>query len=281
MRLSGVGMVAGVVGRPIARSLSPAIHNAWLAAAGLDGVYAPLSVTAERFEGLVGALRGGSLRGLNVTAPFKESALALADEADPAARAAGAANLLLFGADGRVEARNTDGLGLMAALGEQAGAFQPVGATVVLLGAGGAAKGAAAILLAAGVDQLRVVNRTAERAEALAETLGPKATAHDWGALEQALDGAALLVNATTLGRSGESPLSLPLERMRGDAVVMDMIYHPLRTALLARAEAAGLAPVDGLAMLIGQARPSFEALFGAPPPARVDARRVALEAMA
>ena len=280
MKIGGGTAVAGVVGRPITGSLSPAIHNAWLGAAGIDGVYVPFELAdATAFTAFVRGLRGsGSVRGLNVTAPFKEAALAAADRADAPAQAAGAANLLLFQPDGTVAARNTDGLGLLYALRTQAN--MDVGRkVVVMLGAGGAARGAAATLIGAGAAEVRIVNRTLDRAEALAEALGPWATAMTWADLHAGMAGADLLVNATTLGREGGEPLVVELEALPTEAVVMDMIYRPLRTPLLAQAEARGNTPVDGLAMLIGQAVPSFEALFGRRPP-DMDVRSVALEAM-
>lgn len=281
MRIGGATVVAGLVGRPIQGSLSPAIHNAWLASAGLDGVYVPFELAdGAALNAFVCALRGGgSVRGVNVTAPFKERALAAADRADAPAQAAGAANLLLFEADGSVSARNSDGLGLLYALRTQAG-LEPRGKRAVLLGAGGAARGAASTLLAAGATEVRVVNRTRDRAEGLVEALGPGATAWAWSDVQEAVRGADLLINATTLGRDGSEPLALSLEGLAPGAAVLDMGYRPLRSALLLQAESLGFARVDGLAMLIGQAIPSFEALFGRVPPEAVDIRATALEAM-
>jgi len=268
---------AGVVGRPVGHSLSPLIHAAWLETAGLDGAYHAFEVEPEGFDAFIAARRGGPLVGLNVTAPHKERALALADTADAAARAAGAANLLLFTPDGRVGARNTDGLGLLAALAEQAPGLQLRGARVVLLGAGGAARSAAVTLRGAGAAEVRIVNRTLSRASTLAAETG--AASFAWADLPAALAAADALVNATTLGREGGEPLDIALDGLRPGAAVMDMVYRPLETPLLRQARARGFVPVDGLAMLIGQARPSFEAFFGRPPPP-LDVRALALEAL-
>ena len=258
--------VAGVAGQPIAHSLSPVIHGAWIAAAGLDAVYRAFGPADEAaFAALVDAGRGGALCGLNVTAPFKAQALALADEVGAAARACGSANLLVF-ADGRLRADSTDGLGLMAALGEQAPDLDVRGRPVVVLGAGGAARAAAAALKAAGAE-VGVLNRTEARARTLADDLGVTvADAH-------ALGEAALVVNALSV------PPTVDLAALRDDAVLMDMTYKPLVTSFLAGGRARGLTTVDGLAMLIGQARPSFRALFGVEPP-DVDVRAVALAAL-
>lgn len=256
-------LVAGVAGQPIAHSLSPVIHGAWIAAAGVDAVYRAFGpADAAAFADLVDQGRGGALRGLNVTAPFKAQALALADEASETARTCGAANLLLF-ENGRVRADSTDGLGLMAALAEQAPALDVRGRPVVVLGAGGAARAAAAALKAAGAG-VGVLNRTAQRARALAEDLGVAVV--DGGALGEA----ALVVNALSV------PPAIDLAALRNDAVLMDMTYKPLVTRFLAEGRARGLTTVDGLAMLIGQAGPSFRALFGVEPP-HVDVRAAAL----
>ncbi|HEY1750000.1 MAG TPA: shikimate dehydrogenase [Caulobacteraceae bacterium] len=279
--INGATAVAGIVGAPVGHSLSPMIHNAWLEAAGIDGAYVPFSPPADGFAALVRGLKGGAIRGLNVTVPFKEAALALADRPSPRAVRAGAANLLLFEADGTLAADNTDGLGLLTALAEQAPGFRADAGPALILGAGGAAKGAAAALLQAGAPEIRIVNRTHERAAALAAALGGPVKAVAVG--RQAFDGAALIVNATTLGLGGgpgpEAAFGAAFGAARPGAVALDMVYRPLRTQFLARAAAAGLTPVDGLAMLIGQAVPSFEAFFGAAPPA-IDVRGLCLAAL-
>ncbi|MBV9509595.1 MAG: shikimate dehydrogenase [Caulobacteraceae bacterium] len=279
-RITGATCIAGVVGSPVRHSLSPLIHNAWLAAAGIDGVYVAFPAEPGGFKALVDGFRGGVVAGLNVTLPFKEEALALADRASARALAAGAANLLLFEADGAVRADNTDGLGLLAALALQAPGYDIAQRPVVVFGAGGAARGAAAALLDAGSPQVRLVNRTRARAEAIAEALGERIEVFDWGASREALAGAGAVVNATRLGLEGGEPLAVSLDGLHHGAVVMDMVYKPLRTAFLARAEAQGFRAVDGLAMLIGQAEPSFNAFFGADPPVGVDVRGLALQAL-
>ena len=275
--ITGATLVAGVAGAPVEHSLSPLIHNAWLAAAGIDGVYVAFRPPADAFAAFARGLAGGAVRGLNVTVPFKETALELATDASDRALGAGAANLLVFEPDGGVRADNTDGEGLIAALAAQAPAWRPGAGPVVILGAGGAARGAAAALIAAGADEIRLVNRSRGRAGSLAAALGPAARAVESGV--QAFDGAALVINATTLGLGGGAGPDAAFEAMRPDAVALDMVYRPLRTEFLARAKQAGLRTVDGLAMLIGQAAPSFETLFGAPPPA-IDVRGLCLKAL-
>jgi shikimate dehydrogenase len=280
MTISGATLLTGVIGAPIRHSLSPLIQNAWIRAAGLDAVYVALSPKPDRVGPLIDSLRGGAIRGLNVTLPFKETALSCADQASARAVRAGAANLLLFEPDGPIRADNTDGQGLLAALAQQAPTLDVASRPVVVLGAGGAARGAVAALLDAGAPEVRVVNRTLERAHALAEALGDRVTVHEWGALREALTTASAVINATSLGLSGKEPLAVSFDGLQAGAVVMDMVYRPLRTAFLSRAASDGFVTVDGLAMLIGQAAPSFEAFFGQAPPKAVDVRALALAAL-
>ena len=278
MSISGATRVAGVVGRPIAHSMSPILHNAWLAAAGIDGVYVPFSTQPGRFTAFARSLRGGTVAGLNVTLPFKGEALALADEASFRARSAEAANVLVFREDGLIFADNTDGLGMLGAFAEQAPGFDPKAGPVAILGAGGAARGAAAAFVEAGCPEVRIVNRTLARAQEIAAPLGAQALP-----LSEAVagfDGVVAVVNATSAGLSGSAGLDVPLAATPQEAVIMDMVYKPLKTPFLAEAEALGRRTVDGLAMLIGQAVPSFEYFYGQLPPREVDVRRLAIEAL-
>jgi shikimate dehydrogenase len=267
--ITGAARLGGIVGRPVAHSLSPVIHNAWIEAAGMDAVYAPFSPPDEAgFDTLVAFGRAGMLAGVNVTAPFKEQAFAAADTASAEAKATGSANVLVF-RDGRVHAESTDGFGLLHALADQAPALTLKGATVVMLGAGGAARAAAGTLIAAGA-RVRIVNRSRDRAQALADDLGEAVTVADEA---DAFDGAALVVNALSI------PPTLDLARLAAGTVVMDMTYRPVETAFLRAAKAQGLTPVDGLGMLIGQAGPSFRAIFDVEPPP-LDLRPLLLEAI-
>ena len=256
-RITGAAMVAGIAGNPVAHSLSPVIHNAWLAAGGIDGAYVPFApADAAGFEALVAAGRAGLIMGLNVTAPFKEQAFALADQATPAARLTSSANILQF-ENGLVLADSSDGIGLMRGLKEQAPDLDVAGRPVVMLGAGGAARAGSGALVEAGAE-VRIVNRSPERAEALAADLGPSVRVMADG---DAFDGAALVINALSV------PPTIDFDRIAPGTVVMDMTYKPLATPFLTAARERGLPTVDGLAMLIGQAAPSFEALFRRPPP--------------
>ncbi len=276
--LTGAAKLAGVVGYPITHSLSPRLHGAWIEAAGLDAAYVPLAPDEPGFESLIEGFRGGVFSGVNVTLPFKERALHLADVADPLARMAGAANLLLFRKDGSIEARNTDGEGLLYALRQQAPHWKADMGPVTVLGAGGAARGAVAALSLAGAANIRVLNRTMGRAEALSALLPCKA--FDWKDATAAFDGVMTLINATSGQLEGASELPLPEKAVSPDAVAMDMVYTPLATPFLIATNQKGFLPVDGLDMLIGQARPSFEAMFGIAPPNELDARALLLGAL-
>ena len=265
--ISGAAVVAGVAGRPIAQSLSPLLHNAWIAAAGLDAAYVPFAPQDEAgFDALIAAGRAGLIRGLNVTAPFKAQALACADDVLPTARDCGSANLLVF-EDGRVTADSTDGAGLILALAEQAPALTLDGATAVVLGAGGAARAAVVALSEAGAA-VWIINRTEATALAMAEELSRPDRPVQVG--DAALGQADLVVNALSVQPA------INIDQLKAGAVLMDMTYRPLETAFLAAGRARSLTGVDGLAMLIGQARPSFRALFGVDAP-DIDVRSRAL----
>jgi shikimate dehydrogenase len=274
--ITGQTLVAGVTGAPVTHSLSPTLHNAWLAATGIDGVYVAFRARTDAFAALVEGLRGGVVRGLNVTAPFKEEALALADRHSPRAQRSGSANLLVFEPDGMISADNTDGEGLLHAFRIQASGFDVTARPVTIWGAGGAARGAAAALQAAGAPRVDVVNRTPARAEALATALGSGVRAIAVADADPALREAGAVINATPMGSDGAMALQASLTHLPADAVVMDMVYRPLRTGLLEAAQSRGLRTVDGLEMLIGQAIPSFKAFFGAEPPP-IDVRGLAL----
>jgi shikimate dehydrogenase len=278
--ISATTTVAGVAGHPVRHSLSPMIHNAWLAAAGIDGVYVAFTPPADGFRRFAEGLSGGAVRGINVTLPFKEQALSLASRATPRAEKAEAANLLIFERDGRITADNTDGLGLIAAFEAQAPGFDFRAGPVAILGAGGAARGAAAALAEAGAPEIRIVNRTLAKAEFVAGALGARGKAFALDEAAPALAGVTAVINATSAGLVNGGRLEIPLDATPDEAVVMDMLYRPIVTPFLEAAQALGRRTVDGLGMLVGQAEPSFEAFFGQAPPKDVDVRALAAKAM-
>lgn len=277
--ISGSTVVAGVCGSPVRHSLSPLLHNAWLEAGGVDGVYVAFAPPADRFAKFVDGLRGGAVRGLNITLPFKEAALIAADQVSERAQGAAAANLLIFETDGSIVADNTDGLGLLGAFAAQAPGFDCQTGPVLVLGAGGAARGAAMALAQAGCPQVRLLNRTLSRAQGVAQSIqGAKAWPTD--DMAGALDGVIAVINATSAGVANDGLLDVPMERAPKTAVAMDMVYTPLVTPFLALAQAAGLRTVDGLEMLIRQAVPSFETFYGVSPNPKADVRGLAIAAL-
>lgn len=255
---------AGVAGWPIAHSLSPSLHGFWIAEHKLDASYVPLAIKPEEFEQAVLALPGQGFRGLNVTLPHKEAAYRLATTHDDAARATGAVNTIVF-ENGRVSGRNTDVFGFAESVREK-GVADLNGATAVVLGAGGAARAVIAALLTMRVERIIVVNRTIDKAQALAAFFGERVVTAAWADLPNQLSRANLFVNTTSLGMTGQPALGVDVGPMPQDGVVVDIVYRPLETPLLARAKARGLKVVDGLGMLLHQARPGFAAWFGVEP---------------
>ncbi len=269
---TGRARVAGVVGWPIAQSLSPLIHTAWIQALGVDAVYAPFALDPELFETGLAGLAAGGVVGVNVTAPLKERAFDLADEHTPAARLAEAVNLLTHRPGGGWRGDNTDILGIKEALG----GAEPTGSGhALVLGAGGAAQAGVLALSALGWRDLLIANRTEARAQALCDRLAGRVDSNicalAWESRSEGVRGAGLIANFTKLGMVGQPELALDVSAARDDAVVFDAVYAPLETPLLAAARARGLDVVNGLSMLVAQARPSFAAFYGvAPPPADV-----------
>lgn len=261
MTISGAAKLSGVAGWPIGHSLSPALHGYWIAEHKLDAAYVPLAIAPDGFGEVFKALPKLGFRGLNVTLPHKEEAFRLVDTHDDAAKATGAVNTVVFD-DGRAHGRNTDVFGFAESLRE-AGVTTLL--DVVVLGAGGAARGVVAALLSMQAARVHLVNRTVARAQALASHFGARVVAHDWEALPKLLSATGMLVNTTSLGMSGQPPLEIDLKPMR-QGVVGDIVYRPLQTPLLAQAHAQGLKTVDGLGMLLHQARPGFAAWFGVEP---------------
>ena len=269
---SGKAKVAGVIGWPVGHSLSPRLHGYWLDRYGIDGAYIPLPVNPRDLADALRLLPRIGLCGANVTVPHKEAALSLVDNLDAQARAIGAVNTIVARPDGTLEGRNTDAFGFLENLLRSAPRWH-VHKPAAVLGAGGSARAVCVALLDAGVPKVYVVNRTVARAEELARTLGDQVIPVAWSLQADALAEAALLVNATTLGMKGQPEADLDLSRLPGDAVVADLVYTPIETPLLKAARARGNTVVDGLGMLIHQARPGFEAWFGVAPEVTEDLR--------
>jgi shikimate dehydrogenase len=269
--LTAKGRLAGVIGWPVGHSRSPQLHGHWLARYNIDGAYVPMAVAPERLEAALRGLAALGFRGCNVTVPHKEAAMALVDELDPLARRIAAVNTIVLREDGGLFGTNTDGFGFLANLQAGSPGWSAARGPAVVIGAGGAARAVIVALIDAGAPEIRLANRTRARAEKLvaelgAAELGGPVTVVDWDDRAAALDGAALLVNATTEGMVGRRALDLTLDALPADALVNDIVYVPLETPLLAAARARGNPVVDGVGMLLHQARPGFEAWFGVAP---------------
>ena len=256
---------AFVCGHPIAHSRSPLIHGYWLSHHGIEGFYATVDVAPADFPAFLDRLRQESHRGGNVTIPHKEAAFILVDRKDEAAAAIGAVNTLWLEGT-TLCGSNTDAYGFAANLDDRAPGWDDRKGPVVVLGAGGAARAVLFALSQRGFTDIRIVNRTVERAKALAVHFGPAFSPHGPEAVHDLLRDAVLLVNTTPAGMSGHGDLSLDLEALPETALVTDIVYAPLETALLAAARARGLRTVDGLGMLLHQAVPGFEKWFGVRP---------------
>jgi shikimate dehydrogenase len=267
MKITGSTQLAGIMGWPVAHSRSPLLHSFWLEKTGADGAYIPLPVRPENTEKALRALPILGFRGCNLTIPHKQAALAVVDKVEPVARRIGAVNTIIVAPDGSLEAWNTDAFGFVENLRDTVPNWSPGSGPAVILGAGGSARAVVAALTDAGVSEIRMINRTLPRAEAVARDLATAATritVHSWREIGRVQDDAGLLVNTTSLGMIGEPPLVLDLS-LPQYAPVVDIVYVPLETSLLAAARRRGHPVVDGLGMLLHQGRPGFEAWFGAP----------------
>mgnify|MGYP005639009749 FL=1 len=266
MMLSGTARLAGVMGWPVAHSRSPRLHGYWLQQHGIDGAYVPLAVRPENLPLALGALSVLGFAGCNLTIPHKEAALDLVDEITPLAARIGAINTVIVKADGTLCGDNTDAYGFIENLRGSVAGFDPAAGPAVVLGAGGAARAVCAGLIEAGATEICLLNRTQERAEIVARDLGAALRVEPWSGRGAALQGAALLVNTTSLGMTGQAALDIDLAALPLAAVVNDLVYSPLTTALLGAAAERGNITVGGLGMLLHQARPGFAAWFGAEP---------------
>ena len=269
-------LLAGVIGDPVAHSRSPRLHGHWLRRYGIEGHYVPLHVSRDRLHETLRMLPELGFKGINVTIPHKETVLQIADSVTDRAALIGAANTLTYTAKGMLQADNTDGAGFIENVRQYTPGWSSSEGPALVLGAGGAARAVVSALLQDGCPEVVLVNRTRARAEALRDHFGAKVQVLDWTQIPDILEDMALLVNTTSLGMAGKQPLHIDLDRLTAQTIVNDIVYMPLRTALLQAAEKKGCHTVDGLGMLLHQAVPGFERWFGTKP-AVDDALRAAV----
>lgn len=258
--------LAGVIGSPIAHSKSPQLHGYWLRKYGLPGYYIPMDIAADKLESALKTLPELGFVGVNVTIPYKEKVLEIADLITDRAAVIGAANTLIFRSDGKIHADNTDGYGFIANLRQKAPTWEPKAGPAVVLGAGGAARAIVASLIEAGCPEILITNRTRARADKLREDFGKRLSVIEWVQAGNMMEDAATVVNTTSLGMVGKPELRVPLDGLRPTTLVTDIVYTPLETKLLKTAREIGCPTVDGLGMLLHQAVPGFERWFNKRP---------------
>ena len=268
MNISPATQVLAVIGDPVSQSLSPLMHNAWIADHSLNAVYVALPLKSDDPAAAIRALKGLGFTGMNVTVPHKEAAARAADRSEGPV-----ANTLRWEKDGSLSAFNTDGPGFIDALDEAAPEWRGRVKRVLIVGAGGAALGIGAALSPL-VDTIHFVNRTTARAEAAAGAMRNGRVLR-WDDLERGFGAADLVVQATTLGMGDAPAPAWPVSYCRPTAIVADIVYRPLETELLRAARARALAAVDGLGMLIHQGSRAFELWFGIRPDTAKARRRL------
>ncbi len=258
--------LAGVMGWPVAHSRSPTLHNHWIAQHGLRGAYVLLPVQPTQLEQALRALPVLGFAGCNLTIPHKIAALACMDHIDPVALRVGAVNTVVVQTDGSLVGLNTDAFGYIQSLLDAQADWRADAGPILVVGAGGAARAVIVGLLGRGAREIRLTNRSDAKAHDMAQEFGSVVSAVAWKDRHDALTGIALLVNTSNQGMSGQAALDLSLDQLPVSALVSDIVYVPLETPLLAQARARGNATVNGLGMLLNQARPAFEAWFGVLP---------------
>jgi len=259
-------LLAGLMGFPVMHSRSPKLHNYWLAHHGLVGSYLPLAINADGLRAALRALPALGFAGCNLTIPHKEAALGMVDRVDPLAHRIGAMNCVVVAPDGSLEGQNHDAFGYIESIREAQPGWRADAGPIVVIGAGGGARAVLVGLIDQGAREIRLINRTPARAQALERELGGPVRALPWKARESALGDAAMLINTTSQGMVGQPPLELALDALPATALVSDIVYIPRETALLAAARKRGNPTVNGLGMLLHQARPAFRAWFGIMP---------------
>jgi shikimate dehydrogenase len=265
---------ACVIGWPVEHSRSPLIHGYWLKKYGIGGAYTKELVKPEDLEKFLASLTANGFAGCNVTVPHKEAAFAAADIKDTSALAVGAANTIWF-EDGKLACANTDTYGFMTHLTTAAPHWKLAKGPIMILGAGGAARAIVHGFLEADCNDIRVFNRSLNRAKSVEDYFGRSVKAYDWDMRNQHVAAAAVIVNTTTLGMKDAGSQGIEFDCARKDCVVADIVYVPLETRFLKEARVFGLTAVDGLGMLLHQAVPGFEKWFGVRPEVTAELRRI------
>jgi shikimate dehydrogenase len=259
-------LLAGVMGWPVMHSRSPMLHGYWMRKLELAGAYVPLAIRPEGLAAALRALHPLGFAGCNLTIPHKREAMTIVDEVDPVARHIGAISCVTVRPDGSLAGTNNDCYGFIESLKSEIPGWRADAGPIVVIGAGGGSRAVCYGLLREGAREIRLVNRSIETARALAAGLGGGIAALPWEQRHAALAGAAMVVNTTSQGMVGQTPLDLRLDALGPAALAADIIYTPLETPFLAAARARGCRTINGLGMLLHQARPAWKAWFGIEP---------------
>ncbi len=269
---------AGLIGHPIGHSLSPLIHNHWMERYGLSGLYQSVDIAPENLGSAVAQMAEDGYAGFNITLPYKREIITLCDSVDETAQQIGAVNTVVVNEDGALHGLNTDSFGFAENLLQASEDTDLKGATALVLGAGGAARGVIHGLLSIGAGDIKIANRTREKAEEIARVFPVQVV--PWEERESAARDVSLLVNTTSLGMEGQGPLEFDMRHLPKSAAVCDIVYRPLETELLREAKERGNSVVTGIGMLLHQARPAFWEWFGVMPEVDDDLQQKILEAL-
>lgn len=256
-------LLAGVMGWPIMHSRSPMLHNYWFRQHDLAGTYVPLAIRPEGLAAALRALHPLGFAGCNLTIPHKQQAMTIVDEVDKVAGRIGAISCVIVRPDGSLAGSNNDSYGFLYSLKQEQPGWRADAGPIAVLGAGGGSRAVCYGLLQEDAREIRLVNRTFLRAKGIAEEFGDPLKVFPWEQRHDVLEGAAMVVNATSQGMAGQPALDIRLDKLPATALVADIIYTPLETPFLAAARRRGNRTVNGLGMLLHQGRPAWKAWFG------------------
>ena len=266
-------LLAGVMGWPVMHSRSPMLHNYWFKKHELAGTYVPLAIRPEGLAAALRALHPLRFAGCNLTIPHKEQAMTLVDEVDALAKAIGAISCVVVRPDGSLSGTNNDCYGFIHAIKQEQPGWRADSGPIVVIGAGGGSRAVCCGLAQEGAREIKLVNRTLDRAQAIARGFGGPIRALPWDERHEALEGAAMVVNTTSCGMVGQPALDINLDKLPKNALAADIIYIPLETPFLAAARKRGNRTVNGLGMLLNQGRPAWKAWFGIEPEVTAELR--------
>ena len=271
-------LLAGVMGWPVMHSRSPMLHNYWFKQHGLAGTYVPLAIPPERLAGALRGLHPLGFAGCNVTIPHKQEAMKIIDEVDALAKAIGAVSCVVVRSDGSLAGTNNDCYGFIQSVKAEQPGWRADAGPVVVIGAGGGSRAVCYGLAREGAKEIRLVNRTLGRAREIAAQFGGPIKAVPWEQRNDALEGAAMVVNTTSMGMVGQPALDIRLDKLPTNALAADIVYIPLETPFLAAAQARGNRTMNGLGMLLNQGRPAWKAWFGIEPEVTAELRKMVEE---